>query len=67
MKYLFSCVVLLLFVIILLFGIETISRYKEMERQLQIERFENQKKIEAIEKEIRLLKTDMEILQKGYE
>lgn len=65
-KY-FSCLVLLLIAIMLLFGIENISRCKETERLLQIQKFECDQEIEEMKKEIRLLKTDLSILREGYE
>jgi hypothetical protein len=65
-KY-FSCLVLLLIAIMLLFGIENISRCKETERLLQIQKIECDQEIEELRKEIRLLKTDISILQEGYE
>ena len=65
-KY-FSCLVLLLIAIMLLFGIENISRCKEIEIQLQIQKFECEQEIEELRKEIRLLKTDISIMQKGFE
>ena len=67
MKHFFSCVVLCLLVIMLLFGIETISRLSEMEKQTDIKIYQLEKVIEQQAKEIRLLKTDLEILENGYE
>jgi hypothetical protein len=51
----------------LLFGIENISRCKETEIQLQIQRFECDQEIDELRKEIRLLKTDISIMQIGFE
>lgn len=65
-KY-FSCLVSLLIIIMLLFGIENISRCKETERLLQIQKFECDQEIEELQKEIRLLKTDISILREGFE
>ena len=67
MKHFFSCVVLCLIVIILLFGIETVSRLSEMEKQTDIKLYQLEEVIEQQAKEIRLLKTDLEILENGYE
>ncbi len=67
MKHFFSCVVLLLIVIMLLFGIEIITRCKETETKLQIVEYEKEQEIEELRKEIRLLKTDISIMQKGFE
>jgi hypothetical protein len=67
MKHFFSCVVLCLIVIMLLFGIETVSRLSEMEKQTDIKLYQLEEVIEQQAKEIRLLKTDLEILENGYE
>ena len=67
MKHLFSCVVLCLIVIMLLFGIEVTTRCKETETKLQIVEYEKEQEIEELRKEIRLLKTDISIMQKGFE
>ena len=67
MKHLFSCVVLCLLVIMLLFGIEVTTRCKETETKLQIVEYEKEQEIEELRKEIRLLKTDISIMQIGFE
>ena len=67
MKHFFSCVVLLLIVIMLLFGIEVTTRCKETETKLQIVECEKEQEIEELRKEIRLLKTDISIMQKRFE
>jgi len=66
MKYLI-CLMFCLIAIMLLFGIEYNSRISEIERQTDIKIYKMQEKIEIQEKEIRLLKTDMEILENGYD
>ena len=53
--------------IMIAFGIDTSSRCKEVETQLQIERFESEHEIAQLEKEIRLLRQDMDILQRTYD
>ena len=67
MKHFFSCVVLCLLVIMLLFGIEVTTRCKETETKLQIVEYEKEQEIEELRKEIRLLKTDISIMQIGFE
>lgn len=59
--------VLLLIVIMLLFGIEVTTRCKETETKLQIVKYEKEQEIEELRKEIRLLKTDISIMQIGFE
>lgn len=65
-KY-FSWLVILLIILMLLFGIAFTSRCKEVEIQLQIERYLREQKELEYEKEIRLLKQDVYVLQNGYE
>ena len=67
MKYFFSCVVLCLIVIILLFGVEVLTRCRDTELKLQIVEYEKEQEIEELRKEIRLLKTDISIMQIGVE
>lgn len=66
MKYLI-CLMFCLIAIILLFGIEYNSRISEIERQSDIKIYKMQEKIEIQEKEIRLLKTDIDIIHYGYD
>ena len=65
-KY-FSWLVILLIFIMLAFGIDTSSRCKEVELQLQTERFEREQYESELEKEIRILKQDLMILQNNKE
>ena len=67
MKHFFSCVVLCLIVIMLLFGIEVITRCRDTEIQLQIVEYQKEQEIEELRKEIRLLKTDISIMKTGLE
>ena len=67
MKYFFSCVVLCLLVIMLLFGIEVITRCRDTELKLQIVEYQKEQEIEELRKEIRLIKTDISIMQIGFE
>lgn len=63
----FNCVLFCLLFIILLFGIEFTSRLSEMVKEVERYKTENQSKINELEKEIRLLKQDLIILENGYE
>ena len=67
MKNVFYCVVSAMAVIMLLFGIEVTTRCKETETKLQIVEYEKEQEIEELRKEIRLLKTDISIMQIGFE
>ena len=66
MKY-FICLVFCLLVLMLSFGIEYNTRLSELEKQTNVKLYKMEKVIEEQEKEIRLLKTDLEIREKGYE
>ena len=66
MKYIISLIFCLL-IIMLCFGIEYNSKITEIEKQTQIKLFQMQETINQQEKEIRLLKTDMEIINYGFE
>lgn len=57
---------LFMFLILILFGLDFHSRLKEMEIQLQIDNFQKEQKIQELEKEIRILKQDVLILQYGF-
>lgn len=68
MKMKYTAILALCFLVsVLCFGIEMITRYKEMELQLQTERFLREQKELEYEKEIRLLKQDVYILKYGYD
>ena len=67
MKHVFSCLVLCLIVIMILFGIEVTTRCRDTELKLQIVEYEKEQEIEELRKEIRLLKTDIQIIQSGFE
>lgn len=67
MKHVFPCLVFCLIVIMLLFGIEVTTRCRDTELKLQIVEYEKEQEIEELRKEIRLLKTDISIMQKGSE
>lgn len=67
MKYLYVlCLALILACIVVIYAD---YRYKcnDLYTQLQIERSLREKQVEDIEKDIRLIKTDVYVLQYGYE
>lgn len=65
-QFYFICLVLILACLVVVCAD---YRYKcnELHAQIQIERSLREKQIEDIEKDVRLLKTDVQILQYGYE
>ncbi len=58
--------ILCVFIVLILFGLDFNSRLKEMEIQLQIDNFQKEQKIQELEKEIRILKQDVLILEYGF-
>ena len=66
MKHLI-CLMFCLIAIMISFGIEYNSRISEIEKQTDIKIYKMQEKIEIQEKEIRLLKTDIDIIHYGYD
>ena len=66
MKYLI-CLMFCLIAIMLSFCIEYNSSISEIEKQTEIKLFQMQETINQQDKEIRLLKTDMEIINYGFE
>ena len=62
----FGVFVCLLFLPVVLYT-KLVCDFEDFENQTAVERYEQNKKIEELEKEIRILKTDMNILQYGFE
>lgn len=66
MKYIFT-LILCVFVVVLSISVDLEGRYRDYEEKTEVVIYFQNEKIKELEKEIRLLKTDMEILQEGYE
>ena len=56
----------MLFLPIILFT-KVICDFEDFEERAAVERYEQNKKIEELEKEIRLIKTDVHIIRYGFE
>lgn len=67
MKYMVTVFGMFLFALILALWAETETRFTEIENKQATEVYFLKKEIEEQKKEIRLLKTDIEIMEKGYE
>ena len=67
MKYFFSCVVCCLIAIMLLIGIRFDTAQKEFETEINIKLLQYEERIEEQEKQIRVMRQDMDILENGYE
>lgn len=62
----FTTFITLIFLPVVLYT-KLIVDFEEFQCQVADERYETKKKIEELEKEIRILKTDIDIMQYGYE
>ena len=67
MRYFYHLITLLLFVLALLFWIESETRYRDFTREIEADNMAKELEIQQLEKEIRILKTDMDILENGFE
>ena len=67
MKYFFSCVVCCLIAIMLLFGIRFDTAQKEFETEINIKLLQYEERIEEQEKQIRVMRQDLDIFENGYE
>ena len=56
----------MLFLPIILYT-KLICDFEDFEEQTAVERYEQNKKIEELEKEIRILKTDIDVIYYGFE
>lgn len=64
MKHFYHLITLLLFVLALLFWIESETRYRDFTHKIEAENMARELEIQRLEKEIRLLKTDISLLEK---
>lgn len=66
MKYFSHLLVVCLLVIVCLFWIDSTTRYKDFTEKLEAELMSKDLRIQQLEKEVRLLKTDLEIKENGF-
>lgn len=62
----FTTFIVLIFLPVVLYT-KLICDFENLQELSAVEKFEQNKKIEELEKEIRILKTDINIIQYGYE
>lgn len=67
MKYFYHLITLFLFVLALLFWIESETRYRDFERKVEVELMAKDLRIQQLEKEIRIMRTDLDIMENGFE
>lgn len=67
MKRFIFLLLVLLFSVIILFEFERASQIRELKNQLATEKYLRETEKEKFEKELRLIKTDIDLLQRGYD
>lgn len=66
MKHFYYVMTLILFVLACLFWIDSTARYKDFTEKVEVEMSAKELRIQQLEKEVRLLKTDVDILENGF-
>lgn len=67
MKYFYHLMTLLLFVLALLFWVNAETRYRDFSHRVEAELMAKDLRIQQLEKDMRILRTDMDILENGFE
>ena len=67
MKEFYAWIVLCFIILLILFKLDSVTNHRKLLEQYEFDKIENQRKIEELEKEIRVLKTDIYVFQYGYE
>lgn len=66
MKYFYHLLIVCLIVIACLFWIDSTTRYRDFIEKVEAESLTRDIRIEQLEKEVRLLKTDLDIKENGF-
>ena len=66
MKHFYHIIILCIFVLAVLFWIDSTTRYRDFTEKVETELIVKDLRIQQLEKEIRLLRTDLEIMEKGF-
>ena len=66
MKYFYHLLVVCLLVIACLFWIDSATRYSDFTKEVEVELSAEELRIQQLEKEVRLLKTDLMIKENGF-
>lgn len=67
MKEFYVWVVLCFIILLILFKLDSVTNHRKLIEQYEFDKLNYEKKIEELEKEIRLINQDIYILQYGYE
>lgn len=66
MKQIYHLITVCLFVLFLLFWIESETRYNDFTQRVEAELLTKDMRIQQLEKEIRLMRTDIDIMENGF-
>lgn len=66
MKHIYGLLTVLLFVLALLYWIDSTTRYRDFTQRVEAENIAKELRIEQLEKEVRLLKTDLDIKENRF-
>jgi hypothetical protein len=67
MKHFYHLITLLLFVLALLFWVNAETRYRDFSQKVEAELMAKDLRIQQLEKEIRIIRTDLDIMENGFE
>lgn len=65
MKYFQHFLITAIFILVVLFWIDSETRYRDFTHKIEAENMAKELEIQQLEKEIRLLKTDISLLKSG--
>jgi hypothetical protein len=66
MKYFQHFLITAIFVLVVLFWIDSETRYRDFTDRIEVELMTRDIRIQQLEKEVRLLKTDLDIIENGF-
>ena len=67
MKEFYAWIVLCFIILLILFKLDSVTNHRKLVEQYEFDKLNYEKKIEELEQEIRVLKTDVYVFQYGYE
>ena len=67
MKYFYQILTVCLFVLALLFWIDSTTRYTDFTQKVETELMVRDLRIQQLEKEVRIMRTDLNIMENGFE
>lgn len=67
MKQMYHLITICLFVLALLFWVDSTTKYKDFTQTIETELMIKDLRIQQLEKEIRIMRTDLDIMENGFE